>query len=237
MEVSLAVDSSRSGEGQHAQHNLMKFKIASLVAFAAVSNLSSAALVVGWDANNTPGPHVNPEPSPWDWDDNVIVSNMKMHGSVTLGGGVSPFVYRGFSASINPDNYIGFSVKPQDGFELRLTDMVYVQGGGIAGNTYAWGYRIDGGAWNMFTGEILLSGGTSSLKTFTFAQPIITTGEVEFGYFASTPSPNNDLTPVLAASNRNDVQINGTVNAVPEPTAALLGAGGMLAAILRRRRA
>jgi len=215
----------------------MKFKfVASLAAFAAVSNLSSAALVVGWDANNTPGPHVDPEPAPWDWDDNVIVSNMKMHGAITLGGGVSPFVYKGFSASINPDDYIGFSVEPQDGFELRLTDMTYVQGGNTADKTYSWGYRIDGGAWNMFTGVIQFTG-ANSLKTFTFAQPIVTTGEVEFGFFASAASPNDQVFPIIAASNRNDVQINGTVNAVPEPTAALLGAGGMLAAMLRRRRA
>ena len=215
----------------------MKFKFASLAVFIAVSNLSSAALIAAWDANNAPAVSVNPEPPPWDWHDNAIVSNMTMHGSVTPTGSASPFVYRGFSASINPDNYIGFSVRPQDGFELRLTDMVYVQGGGSADNTYSWGYRIDGGAWTMFTGEIRFSGTTSSLKTFTFTQPIVTTKEVEFGFFASVPSPKNDIVPILAANNRNDVQLNGTVNAIPEPTAALLGAGGMLAAMLRRRRA
>lgn len=214
----------------------MKTKSLLIVVAAVISlaNPASAALIAAWDANNTPATSVNPEPAPWDYHDNVIVSSMTMHGSVVAEFSGSPFRYKGFSGSIDTNNYLGFTVRPEVGYQMTLTDFSFVQPD-YSGISYSWGYRIGGGAWDMFSGEITFDG-TPAFRDFVFGSPIVTTEEVEFGFFASANTLESGLVVTLGVPNRNEIQVNGSVEAVPEPSSAILGVLGACAAISRRRR-
>ncbi len=208
-----------------------------IVIAGALSSNASADLIAAWDVQNTPHQFADPTPPPWDWHDDVTVSDFLMHGSVAVYGGVSPLIYDGFSSSISFENYVGFTVTPLAGKQMTLTNLTYIQPYQGA-DFYSWGYRVGDGAWNIFTGQIALTG-SSALKNFVFTQPVVTTEAVEFGFFAATASPSTDVYVTIDSSNRNDIQLNGTVAAVPEPStyALLLGAGAVALILARRRKA
>ncbi|WP_367872550.1 hypothetical protein [Luteolibacter sp. Populi] len=151
--------------------------------------------------------------------------------------------FSGFGTSINPLQYAGFKISALPDHELHLTQLVFgtlASSGGVRPVTsYSFGYRIDlnndgsysgaGEEWVM--GKLY----TPVDSDFSLGNPfktwdlnIVTTGEVEFGLFASAPQANGRVVGT-------EISVLGDINAVPEPSAALLGALGGLA-LLRRRR-
>ena len=181
-----------------------------------------------------------------DYLDGVTASSFDRHGSVTfVAGGNGSFT--GWTTTLDDPgypNYAGFTVEAEDGFQMTLTSLELstgvVRNGTVTQpiTSYRWGYRVDSGAgygdW-VFNSKIYTPADGSSfwftgnLKTWDF-EDFTTSGKVEFGVFATMSAPAQ-----LIFSGSNPMNLNGTVSAVPEPSAALLGALGGLA-LLRRRR-
>jgi PEP-CTERM motif len=206
--------------------------LACLAVQAALAISSHAALVVAWDMNNTPSGLTPPEA--WDQNDNVVVSTLNTHGNVYQFN-TTPGFYAGFGTTLNTTNYIGFTVTASQGFQMDLTDLSYVVSADDASlGSHQWGYRIDNGsgfgAWTM---SPVLTNATA-IKNWDFVD-FSTTGTVEFAFFATATATTNVVKPAAGVPNRNDLQLNGVVVTVPEPSSALLVSLGVLSTFRRRR--
>ena len=141
------------------------------------------------------------------------------------------------------NDYIGFTVEADTGFELTLTTLQYVMNGSNTGpNNGRWGYSVGGGAFTLqdpFTITFALPG---SLATWDFAD-IQTTDSVEFRFWAYGATSINGVVSQSGGTARvgniagNDLVLNGTVAVVPEPgSLAMMGLGALgLWAFARRR--
>ena len=141
------------------------------------------------------------------------------------------------------NDYIGFQLAPDAGFELTLTTLQYVMNGSNTGpNNGRWGYSVGGGAFTLqdpFTITFALPG---SLATWDFAD-IQTTDSVEFRFWAYGATSINGVVSQSGGTARvgniagNDLVLNGTVAVVPEPgSLAMMGLGALgLWAFARRR--
>lgn len=192
-----------------------------------------AALVVAWDMDQVPNGQF--DPASWDEDDHVTSSVLAAHGTVQKFGN-NPGSYWGYSTVIDTNNYLGFTVTPEAGYQLSLTDLVSRPGSddGSLGS-YQWGYRINTGsgfgAWTLSPVNSI----TPGAKTWNFAD-FSTTGTVEFGFFANATDPSVVVKAAGPGPTGNELQLNGAVvTAVPEPSAAVLACLGALAAFRRRR--
>lgn len=209
---------------------------ASALALVSV-NQASAAMIAEWRYGSVPSGYVGPVEA-YDYAAGVTPSDFDGHGSVGI---IEQFVYRGWPTTIDLNNYCGFTVQAEPGNALTITDFKFSSVvGGSNVSAFQWGYRVnDGsgfGAWTL--GELYETGDTgfnfvsSSLneKIWDIAD-FTTTGTVEFGLFAQSP----DTTSTLIVSQPRPLVLNGSVAAVPEPSAALLSVAGALVAFRRRR--
>jgi hypothetical protein len=145
-------------------------------------------------------------------------------------------------------SYYSFTVGPDAGFNLALTDLSFrVNGSNTLPNNGRWGYSIDAGSFVLGTGgdggqmTMTLAGGLFSWDFTDFTVNDGSSAEFRFWVFGTTSV--NGGTAVVGGSGRilngsgNDLVLNGTVEAVPEPsTLSLIGFGilGMLAFARRR---
>lgn len=196
---------------------------------------ANAALVASFHSDDTP-PFGSLAPvEPHDYADHLVVSSLLPQGSVTRVNG--EFEYRNWDTTMNPDDFIGFSVTVESGYQMTLTDLDFssvVTAGSVS--TFQWGYRVDDGsgfgAWNY--GTIYSTGNAgfaSDIKEWDFSD-VAVTGTVQFALFAQAP---NGTSGVFLSQPGGSLTLNGNVAAVPEPSAFLLAALGGLAAFRRRR--
>ena len=224
----------------------MKFNIPILAATFALSlvhSASAAIVATYWKSEHTTTTPL----AAHDYLDGVSASSFDKHGSVT---NLSQGYFSGWTTTLDDPgypNYAGFTVEAEDGFQMTLTSLDLSTGvrriGAGAGavvdpiTSYRWGYRVDNGAgygdW-VFNSKIYTPAdgtafwSTATAKNWDF-EDFTTSGKVEFGVFASASAP------AQLQFSAQPMNLNGTVSAVPEPSAALLGALGGLA-LLRRRR-
>ena len=170
----------------------------------------------------------------FDWHDDVSEpSAFIAHGTVQKVGS-SGAGYIGWGQSVDVQNYAGFEMSALPGYNLELTDMRFGYTADTGMTDFVWGYRVDDGegfgAWN-FSQSYPMPKVSPTLGTWTFAQPIVTDGIVEFGIFAS-----GNGSPQAAVALAAFIDVNGSVTQVPEPSAPLLVAVCGLTALLRRRR-
>lgn len=216
-------------------HKIALITSALLIAFA--SQASAAIVATYWAADG-----INSNPlQPHDYDDNVTASAASGHGSVSLDPRFSSY---GYSTTLDERNYVGFTIKPDAGYEITLSSLDFKTFGSpspisneIAATSYHWAYRINDGAGfgSWISGKTYTSADPDfnnnfAQKNWDFAD-FTTTGTVEFGLFAAGTA--GDITIVNATYDK--LNVNGTVQQIPEASAVLLGAVGSLA-LLRRRR-
>ena len=141
-------------------------------------------------------------------------------------------------------NYISFTVAPAAGYQLTLTSLDYAMNGSNTGpGTDQWGFSTDGGStWTMESPFHVTYASVTSLSNWDFAD-VVATGSVELRFWAYGLTSINGGTSAANGTTRiqnitgNDLILNGTVAAVPEPsTLSLIGLGvvGLLAFSRRR---
>lgn len=182
------------------------------------------------------------ELQPHDYLDGVSASSFQAHGSLT----VSQTQLRifGWGTTMSLVDYAGFTVTAQPGFQMTLTDfrMSTAVSAGVV-TAFKWGYRVDDGSgfgdwtfdqtYSIGNPGFSYVGPVENAKTWDFAD-FSTTGTVEFGLFANSSGAG---TAQVLVSQPEDMFLNGSVSAVPEPsTYALIAIAGTAALILTRRR-
>lgn len=141
------------------------------------------------------------------------------------------------------DNYFTFTVNAAAGFQLNMTSLSYaMNGSNTAPGTDQWGFSTDGGTtWTMENAFNVHNPQVSSLSNWDFAD--VSAPSVEFRFWAYGTSSINAGVSASGGTTRinniagNDLILNGTVTAVPEPsTLSMIGLGlfGMLAFARRR---
>lgn len=193
------------------------------------ANTAAAATLAEWRYDS-----VVAEPfEAFNYEDGALVSGFQGHGSANIG---PQFRYRGWSTTIDTNNYCGFTIQAESGKQLTITSLNFssaVSAGSVT--AFQWGYRVDGGAWTL--GELYELGeegfgyiGAEHAKVWDIPD-FTTTGVVEFGLFAQALN----TTSTVIVSQPGPLVLNGTATNVPESSAALLSAAGLLAALRRRR--
>lgn len=144
-------------------------------------------------------------------------------------------------------NYIGFMLTPASGFELNLTSLDYaINGSNTAPNNGRWGYKIGAGSFVFDTDFTMLQPAQTAFHVsspwdftdFTTASTV----EFRFWVYGTTPIGTGAASATsgsarIANITGNDLVLNGSVTAVPEPsTISLIGLGvlGVLAFARRR---
>jgi len=232
------------------------FRIPSIAAAMLLSSMAlSPAQLVGW---NTAG---NDSTTPPLANDYAILYESHINvGDWTLSSNTPPMVLgltdlygtRGYTNVTSLDTtklYTSFTLSADPGYELSLTGITFSSS--ISGSASgapkkgAWGYRIDNGSgfneWTTFTFDLpqslILS--TGSLLAWNFDTPITTPGIVEFGFWAWGGTTNRSVAVIsIVDSGLTDgFSVNGSVNAVPEPsTAGLLISVAAIAIIFFRKK-
>ena len=141
------------------------------------------------------------------------------------------------------DFYITFTVSAAAGYQLNMTSLDYaMNGSNTAPGTDQWGFSTDGGAtWTMEDPFHVHNPQVSSVSNWDFAD--VSATSVQFRFWAYGTTSISGGTSSIGGTTRinnisgNDLVLNGTVSAIPEPsTLSLIGLGivGMLAFSRRR---
>lgn len=130
----------------------------------------------------------------------------------------------------NPNNWLQFTLSADAGYLFTLTsvDIAAWRNGG--GAPAAWSIQYhDGAGWvNFGSSHTETNAGDSIFRDVTYTGSVTSTA-LDLRFIATGPSGGSGNLHI------NQLQFDGTVALIPEPTTALLGALGLLA-LLRRRR-
>lgn len=143
------------------------------------------------------------------------------------------------------NKYISFTLLASSGFEASFTSLQYVvNGSNQAPNAGRWGYKIGTGSFTLQDPFAMTFALPGSAATWDFAD-FTTTETVEFRFWVYGNVSITNGVSAAGGSARigniagNDLVVNGSVAAVPEPSSlALVGLAGIGFAgyVVRRRR-
>ncbi len=193
------------------------------------ANMSNGNTTIGWKVANNLGSAVSPG-----------VPGLSTH----TGALEDDFFYRGHDAAnledaIDNEDYVSFAITVDTGYELTLNGYqfdIWRNGtGAVDGYTVFHGLNGftatgtgEGTATGMGTGiGNIVSVGSQTGLNVTYNQGDVIEFRI-YGYADSAGTANG-------TTHLDEVRLYGTVSAIPEPSAALLGSIGLLA-LLRRRR-
>lgn len=161
------------------------------------------------------------------------------------GWGVGAINQTSLSGAVTDGDYASFALSPQTGFSMSLSGIDFTvrlpeAGWNTGTSRYLWQYKIGDGSFVDIGSPLALSG---TWDTNGVAQPALNlsgisalqnlTEPVEFRLYAWGTGGQF----VFGRQSGNDLTLNGTVFAVPEPgRAGLLAVAALAGSALRRRR-
>ncbi len=175
----------------------------------------------------------------WYQDPLVTTSIITPNGGLTRAG-TSPNNITGWDVSptinVNSGKSLTYDISVADGYEMTLTSFEFgcnaIGTGATRLTLGAWGYRVDGGDWvlNQFSLPSV-----NTFQTWTFSETVVVRDIIEFGFFAAGATQPGGIVQATGQRTGDDLIVNGTITAVPEPSSLLLGALASLAFLRRRR--
>lgn len=206
--------------------------------------MAQADVILGFDLTGTT---TDPEPAVTVIGNLSTAAGLNELARVGLGAAstANAFGSNGWNlGAFSADNdYISFSVAPAAGFGLTLTDISWtaLNGSNTGPLNGRWGYSIGGGAFTYQTDFNVTF--TTASGSWNFADIVDATQEVEFRFWAWGPTSINGSTSAATGSVNyrnaagNDIILNGTIGAIPEPgVLVLLSFGGLAILRFARRR-
>ncbi|MBA3849937.1 MAG: hypothetical protein C0502_08060 [Opitutus sp.] len=154
------------------------------------------------------------------------------------------------SLDMGSANSISFTLAPLSGYQLTLSSLQFAMwGSSTAPKNGVWAYRIDNGAYTTL-GTTTLGSSASTLTSLNFGSDATLTSAQSitlafFSYGAGTAGSIGGASAVgsggtirIGNITGNDLVVNGSLTAVPEPStyAAIIGGITLAAAVWRRRR-
>ncbi len=79
------------------------------------------------DVGTVDGSSSIPQPPPYSHDPNVTVSNLTAHGAVVGINGSNALTFKNWGTSIDPNNYVGFTVTPMNGNQMVLSSLNFIK--------------------------------------------------------------------------------------------------------------
>ncbi|NWK55799.1 PEP-CTERM sorting domain-containing protein [Verrucomicrobiaceae bacterium N1E253] len=222
---------------------MMIKQLLSAVTFSGMAALTSqAAVIADWDfsgaSGTVPDADITPGSTLIDATNSGAVTGIS--SSDLLSGGSLRYENAGGAAGeLNLKNFhitsgngrgsFSFTLTADPGKTIEVTSLTmssYRNGGG-APTQLQWHVTVDGGTEEEYGTEQV--GQLTPFAVDTFTESITGATTVKFEFRLDNATGNGNI-------HFNDIQVNGSVNAVPEPSsAALVGLGG-LSLILRRRK-
>jgi hypothetical protein len=215
-----------------------------LILFAGIAlavQSSYAQIIAAWDVQGT-GTSDNTGLTPTTLTSNVSVSGLGRTGVtwVNAGNSFNSNSWNTTNTFNASDDYINFTITPDAGYQVTYTSLQFaMNGSNTAPSQGRWGYSINGGTFTTF--DFTLTNSASS-NTWDFAD-FTTSLPVEFRFWAYGTTAINGGTSAAGGTVRianvsgNDLVLNGSVAAIPEPSTYALIALGLGALYFLRRKA
>ena len=227
----------------------MKSSLSLSLVLATAAPLANAAILAQWDTSGFLGTETSIAST--NVATGITVTAIGIGSELSTSGGGGGMNTTSWSTALNgtAGNYYGFSITVGVNYELTLTTWEFTArssntGPGnfairYSGDSYAASlatFSTSGSSYGAVTID-LSSVGTLEAGTYEFRVGLVnatqsdgvgtveTTGTHRIMNYGSTSS----------TASSTPINLNGTVEAIPEPTSALLGSLGMIA-LLRRRR-
>jgi hypothetical protein len=225
-------------------------KTLTIIGIAAASLAgANAAVILAWDnqGSNSPATFAATTVAPSGL---LTTGGVNTLSRTTLGqqSGANSFNSNNWNLTntlIQSANYISFTLQAAASNSLTLTSLDYVVNGSNTGpNTGRWGYRVGGsGSFTLQPSFTLTFATPGSLATWDFDDFTATSSEVvEFRFWANGATSINGSTSTAFGTVRisnisgNDLVLNGSVTAIPEPKAIAIFVISAMGILFFRRR-
>ena len=220
-----------------ARPSVMAMAVALLSGSVALSERASAATITAWELSQQ-------ALTPWVQAEHAFTSDFSFTPGLTHSADLN---VTGWTTARNLDLYASFTITAEAGYSLTLESLTSnprkIASAATHPTTAFWGYRVDDGAgygaWTYSAETTLTTAASNYFRVWDFDQDITTTGTVQFAFFAYGGSATTGRAAPGSEAGGYEISVEGSVNAVPEPSAVALtvfGVAGGIVCFLRRRR-
>ena len=211
-----------------------------------IAGAEAQAQIAAWEIAGTSAVTSNPKPA-GTLGDFIDSANLTLGAGITASSAADTFGGSGFNSTalasaITGDQYLSFTLTPTTGYAVSFTSLSLLSG--VSTATTSFHGEVLSSATGFNSGASLHSYSFSStsapLQSITLSGVSAlqnVTGPVEFRIYGWRDTGGTS-TFRLRSLTGNDLVLNGTVSAVPEPTtyAAILGALTLAGVVMHRRR-